>query len=93
MNEHPKPAEIGQTIQALRQRANMSQKDLATQANLSQAQVSQMERGNANPSLDTLNSVARALNVPTWILLAGLALLAVGAASVIVNQSTKNTKT
>ena len=92
MNEHPKPAEIGQTIQVLRQRANMSQKELALQSNLSQAQVSQMERGNANPSLDTLNSVARALNVPTWILLAGLALLAVGAASVIVNQSTKNTK-
>lgn len=89
LSAYPEPAEIGQTIQTLRQRANMSQKELAERSNLSQAQVSQMEHGKTNPSLEALNSVARALGVPTWVLIAGLALLAVGAMAAV----TRSTKT
>ena len=42
---------------------NLTQKQLAEVSGLSQADVSRIERGLANPTLDTLGAIAQALNV------------------------------
>ncbi|MBF6594739.1 MAG: helix-turn-helix transcriptional regulator [Thermaceae bacterium] len=92
MEVHPNAEGIGQTIRELRKQAHFSQKKLAEVSGLSQAQISQMERGKTNPTLEVLNAVAQALNVPTWVLIAGLAVLAIGLTAAVANEAGKSSK-
>ncbi|MEX2496008.1 MAG: helix-turn-helix domain-containing protein [Woeseia sp.] len=55
---------IGQQVRAFRNQQDMTAVDCAKQANLSPAMLSKIENGNASPSLTTLHSLSRALNVP-----------------------------
>lgn len=53
---------VGANVRRLQRTANMSQAVLAERAGLSPAYVSMMERGLANPRLETLAALAHALN-------------------------------
>ena len=55
---------IGQQVRAFRSQQGMTAVDCAKQANLSPAMLSKIENGNASPSLATLHSLSRALDVP-----------------------------
>ena len=59
---------IGKQIKKFRLNRNLSVSDLARRADVSKSLISQIERGNANPSIDTVRSVALALEVPLFAL-------------------------
>ena len=59
---------LGQKLRVLRQARNLSLKSLAQEAGVSIALLSQVERDQQDPSLDTLRKLARALNVPLFSL-------------------------
>ena len=48
---------LGETLQTLRKHAGVSQKDLASKANTFQANLSEIENGHVNPSLQTANEL------------------------------------
>ena len=50
-------------MRALRQRAGYSQDDLADEIQVHHSYVSRLERGACNPTLATIEKVARGLNV------------------------------
>lgn len=54
---------LGRFIKSQRQLAQLSQRELAKLANLSDPYVSQLERGRHNPSVNALRSIAQALNI------------------------------
>lgn len=54
---------VGRNVRRLRVLAEMSQEALASDARLETMHVSRIERGIANPTLQVLARVARALNV------------------------------
>lgn len=54
---------LSENLRLWRQRRGMSLSALAAKAGLSKSIVSELERGNGNPSLDTLWSLARTLNI------------------------------
>lgn len=54
---------LGRFIKSQRQLAELSQRELAKLANLSDPYVSQLERGRHNPSVNALRSIAEALNI------------------------------
>jgi 2-keto-3-deoxy-L-rhamnonate aldolase RhmA/transcriptional regulator with XRE-family HTH domain len=63
------PSELaGSKLQEWRLRRGMSVSALARAANVAKSTVSQLERHNGNPSLDTLWALARALNIPLGFL-------------------------
>jgi transcriptional regulator with XRE-family HTH domain len=55
---------IGRKIRTLRQRLQLTGADFAAQADISPGMLSKIENGVISPSLSTLQSLARALNVP-----------------------------
>ncbi len=55
---------IGQQVRAFRSQQGMTAVACAKQADLSPAMLSKIENGNASPSLATLHSLSRALDVP-----------------------------
>ncbi|MEM8620684.1 MAG: helix-turn-helix transcriptional regulator [Actinomycetota bacterium] len=57
-------AALGEFIRSQRRLAELSQRELARLADLSDAYLSQLERGLHEPSIRVLNGLARALNVP-----------------------------
>jgi transcriptional regulator with XRE-family HTH domain len=57
-------AAIGTQVRALRRKYDMTVMDLATQAGLSVSMLSKIENGGTSASLGTLQSLAKALNVP-----------------------------
>ena len=57
-------AAIGRQIRDFRTQLHMTAADLASQAGLSPGMLSKIENGLASPSLATLKSLSRALNVP-----------------------------
>ncbi len=57
-------AAIGLQIRALRKRQDLTAADLAHQAGLSAGMLSKIETGSVSASLESLESLARALNVP-----------------------------
>lgn len=63
--------EIGRRVRTLRQKRCLTQAALARRANLNQGFVSEIERGNRNPSHTTLQVLAKALAVPPSVLVAG----------------------
>ncbi len=63
---------LGDFIKSQRRIADLSQRELARLADLSDAYLSQLERGLHEPSVRVLNGLAHALNVPSDRLLAYL---------------------
>ena len=57
-------AAIGQQVREFRQRLQLTVVDLGKLAGVSRGMVSKIENGMTSPSLATLSSLARALNVP-----------------------------
>ncbi|WGD56858.1 helix-turn-helix transcriptional regulator [Bradyrhizobium sp. CB1650] len=62
-------AALGQRVKDLRHSRKRSQADLAEDAGIRRALVSQIERGDANPRLDTILRIASALKVEPAALL------------------------
>ena len=56
---------LGEFIKGQRRIADLSQRELAKLADLSDAYLSQLERGLHEPSVRVLNGLAQALNVPS----------------------------
>lgn len=54
---------IGIKISILRKRLKYSQEKLGELANLSKTSISSIERGTSKPSIETLDRIARALNI------------------------------
>jgi transcriptional regulator with XRE-family HTH domain len=63
--------EVGRRIKAARLRAGYSQEKLAEILEITQARVSDIERGARKPTLQQLARVSRALKIPTDQLLVG----------------------
>ena len=63
---------LGEFIKSQRRIADLSQRELARLADLSDAYLSQLERGLHEPSVRVLNGLAQALNVPSERLLSFL---------------------
>lgn len=59
---------IGETLQRLRKRKGLSQLTVSQNANISRTHLSQIENGESNPTLETLDSIGKALNIPFPIL-------------------------
>lgn len=59
---------IGETISNYRKKSGMTIKDFSVHSGVSTSLISQLERGNANPSLNVLKLIAKALNVPLFSL-------------------------
>ena len=55
--------DIGKRIRFWRNERGLTQLRLAEKANISRSYLAGVEAGNYNPSLDTLNSIAAALNM------------------------------
>ena len=70
MSQTPSPASaFGDFIKSQRKLAELSQRELAKLADLSDAYLSQLERGLHEPSVRVLNGLSDALNVPASRLL------------------------
>ena len=54
---------IGTRIRELRKKSNLSQEDLANEADIPLSQIGRIERGENNPTISTLYVIAAALNV------------------------------
>ena len=61
-------AAIGRQVRSFRKALGMTMADVARQAGLSAGMLSKIENGNTSPSLATLKSLSRALNVPVTAL-------------------------
>ncbi|MBR0689867.1 helix-turn-helix transcriptional regulator [Bradyrhizobium manausense] len=61
--DHIVKSAIGRSVKQLRLSLSLSQSDLAERSETNQRFVSQLERGVANPTLDTILRIARALRV------------------------------
>ncbi|MEJ9228650.1 helix-turn-helix domain-containing protein [Peribacillus butanolivorans] len=59
---------LGQTVLNYRQKNDMTIREFAEYAGISTSLISQIERGQANPSLNVLELIAKALNVPLFTL-------------------------
>ena len=67
---------IGARIKAARERAGMTQEDLAAELEMSPTHISVLERGLKAPKLETLVNIANALHVPSDMLLQDVVLYA-----------------
>jgi transcriptional regulator with XRE-family HTH domain len=67
--EHRGVDALGEFIRSQRRLAELSQRELARLADLSDAYLSQLERGLHEPSVRVLDGLARALNLPSDALL------------------------
>lgn len=58
--------QLGSTIKKIRREKNITLKELSEQANVTSSMLSQIERNIANPSLNTIKTIAQALEVPLF---------------------------
>lgn len=58
--------QIGQKIKSCRMARNLTVKELAAQAQITPSMLSQIERGQANPSLNTIRLLSGALDEPMF---------------------------
>ncbi|MED0962247.1 XRE family transcriptional regulator [Bacillus paramycoides] len=58
--------DIGKKIEKQRKEKDLTSKELAKMAEITPSMLSQIERGSANPSIQTLKVLAKALDVPTF---------------------------
>lgn len=63
MSENSLQINVGQQIQKLRESKGLSQQDLAAKCNFEKSNMSRLESGRVNPTLSTLEKVAKALDV------------------------------
>ncbi|KON67747.1 helix-turn-helix domain-containing protein [Peribacillus butanolivorans] len=61
--------DIGKKVEKYRKAKGLSSRELAKLAEITPSMLSQIERGLANPSIQTLKVLAKTLNVPTFSLL------------------------
>jgi transcriptional regulator with XRE-family HTH domain len=61
---------LGHTIRELRAAAGFSQEKFAAAAGVHRTFMGNLERGDANPSLETLEGIAHGLGIKVWELLA-----------------------
>ncbi|GED14036.1 helix-turn-helix domain-containing protein [Aneurinibacillus migulanus] len=54
---------VGENIKKFRKREKMTQNELAKKSKISRSYLADVENGRYNPSIDTLKSIASALNV------------------------------
>ena len=54
---------VGKQIQKIRELKGLSQQDLAAKCNFEKSNMSRLEAGKINPTLSTLEKVAKALDV------------------------------
>lgn len=54
---------VAEAVSSARFKAGMSQKELADLTGIDQSDISKIERGSANPSINTLNRLAKAMNM------------------------------
>lgn len=57
---------VGEKIASIRKQKDLSIRDLAKIANVTPSLLSQLERGLSNPSLNTIKSISKALDVPLF---------------------------
>ncbi|MBV7275441.1 helix-turn-helix transcriptional regulator [Clostridiaceae bacterium UIB06] len=60
---------VGERIKILRKKSELTLKDLSEKANISVSFLSDIENGRSHPSLERLDSIAKALNTSTSYLL------------------------
>lgn len=58
--------QTGSIIQKFRKERNLTIKELAEQVNITSSMLSQIERGQANPSLNTIRAISQALDIPLF---------------------------
>lgn len=63
MLDHSIQVKVGNKIQKLRESKGLSQQDLAAKCNFEKSNMSRLEAGRVNPTLSTLEKVAKALDV------------------------------
>lgn len=59
---------FGKRVRELRKKVNLSQEQLAFDANIPISQIGRIERGEINPSLSTIFQIAKALNINLSVL-------------------------
>jgi transcriptional regulator with XRE-family HTH domain len=59
---------IGQVIQEYRAKRHISLRNLADEVELSHSLISEIERGNAKPSYETLLILAKGLDIPKTVI-------------------------
>jgi transcriptional regulator with XRE-family HTH domain len=64
MKKKPIVRKIGQKIRILRKIKKMSQMDLAEKSKLHQTLIGKIERAEINPTIASLEKIAKALNMP-----------------------------
>ena len=62
--EMNKEVNVGMTIKNIRKSKKLLLKEVASKCGISSSMLSQIEKGNANPSLNTIKSIAQVLEVP-----------------------------
>jgi len=55
---------IGDSIKSIRQEKGLTQKELSLKAHISRSYLADLENNRYNPSVDTLNSISKALQTP-----------------------------
>ena len=90
---------IGQNIKSIRKKRNLTQKEFAKILEISSSYMSELESDKRNLSIDTINKIAKKLNVPTMYLLSGSNLIqdaeankVIGTAQNILESSTTMTE-
>ncbi|HEY0704304.1 MAG TPA: helix-turn-helix domain-containing protein [Candidatus Acidoferrales bacterium] len=58
--------EIGNRVKLIRQQKNLSQGDIEKRSGLLRCYVSRVENGHTTPSIETLETLARALDAPLY---------------------------
>jgi transcriptional regulator with XRE-family HTH domain len=57
---------IGERLKALREQKNLSQGDIETRSGLLRCYISRAENGHSIPAIETLEKIARAMDVPLY---------------------------
>lgn len=62
-NDQKAREQLGKKLKLARQKKKLTQSDIADRADINVNYYARIERGEENPSLDTLRSIAKILNV------------------------------
>ncbi|MCL2514796.1 MAG: helix-turn-helix transcriptional regulator [Microbacteriaceae bacterium] len=65
-------ATFGERLRRVRVERGLTQEDLAHRTDMHASNIGRMERGDSNPSLSTMERLARALEVELGVLLTGI---------------------
>lgn len=64
--------DFGRRVAELRKQAGFSQEKFAFQCNIDRTYIGTIERGEKSPTLNTINKIAQALNMPLYQLFENL---------------------